>query len=320
MPRQDDQAPLPPRLLGSYGGRPGPTLVVVAGLHGNEPAGVIAFRRVAAQLAEAGVPLEGRLFGLRGNCRSLAAGVRYLDEDLNRMWARDLVAALDVAADPGTNPSQGKESAEATEQRELLAALEDVVAGARGGDVSVLDLHTTSSASAPFAVVGDAPASRRLAAELPIPHVRGLAALVPGTLKAFLAEGGMAAVGVEGGQHQAGASADRLAAVLRLALAATGSLGPGALPRLDADRAFLRAAAAGVPRELDLVYRHAISRADAFVMRPGFANFDAVAAGTPLADDRRGPVLAPMDGHLLMPLYQGLGDDGFFLVRPAGRS
>ncbi|MEO1085677.1 MAG: aspartoacylase, partial [Acidobacteriota bacterium] len=32
--------------------------------------------------------------------------------------------------------------------------------------------------------------------------------------------------------------------------------------------------------------------------------------------DRRGDILSPHDGLILMPLYQQQGEDGFFLVRP----
>jgi succinylglutamate desuccinylase len=34
-----------------------------------------------------------------------------------------------------------------------------------------------------------------------------------------------------------------------------------------------------------------------------------------VADDAHGPVLCPEDGLMLMPRYQGLGADGYFLVR-----
>ena len=41
------------RILGTYdSGRPGPTLLVMGGIHGNEPGGVIALRKVLATLHE----------------------------------------------------------------------------------------------------------------------------------------------------------------------------------------------------------------------------------------------------------------------------
>ena len=44
-----------------------------------------------------------------------------------------------------------------------------------------------------------------------------------------------------------------------------------------------------------------------------------VARGEVLAFDRGGPVVAPMTGRLLMPLYQQQGSDGFFVVRDVRR-
>ena len=54
---------------------------------------------------------------------------------------------------------------------------------------------------------------------------------------------------------------------------------------------------------------------DRYVTRPGFRNFQRIAAGEVIGDDRHGEVAAPEGGMLLMPLYQRLGEDGFFVVR-----
>ena len=60
--------------------------------------------------------------------------------------------------------------------------------------------------------------------------------------------------------------------------------------------------------------------ADRFLMNPGWASFRTVAANQALGVDRDGPVLAPEQGRLLMPLYQPTGSDGFFLMRPVPRA
>jgi hypothetical protein len=72
---------------------------------------------------------------------------------------------------------------------------------------------------------------------------------------------------------------------------------------------------AEVPGVLEVVYRHAVVEGDRFRMHPGFRSFQPVASGQVIADDARGPVAVPQDGYLLMPLYQKLGDDGFFVAR-----
>jgi succinylglutamate desuccinylase len=50
-------------------------------------------------------------------------------------------------------------------------------------------------------------------------------------------------------------------------------------------------------------------------MNTGFENFDPVKKGQVLAVDKNGPIRAVESGLILMPLYQKLGDDGFFLGR-----
>ena len=84
-----------PRELGRWEGhRPGPTLICLGGLHGNEPAGVIATRRVLAALRGRESDLKGQIIGVVGNRQALAADQRFLDHDLNRAWHSDRMARL----------------------------------------------------------------------------------------------------------------------------------------------------------------------------------------------------------------------------------
>jgi succinylglutamate desuccinylase len=69
---------------------------------------------------------------------------------------------------------------------------------------------------------------------------------------------------------------------------------------------------------LEILHRHAVEPGDGFRMEPSFVNFQSVAHGELLA--RAGAngeerIEAPRDGVLIMPLYQGQGQDGFFLGR-----
>ena len=49
-------------------------------------------------------------------------------------------------------------------------------------------------------------------------------------------------------------------------------------------------------------------------MLPGFEGFQKITAGQLLAYDDGVEVRAPMDGRILMPLYQQKGNEGFFIV------
>ena len=82
-------------LVGRFdSGNPGPTLIVVGGVHGSEPAGVKAGERVLERISDCGATLSGRIVFLRGNVDALAAGCRYIDMDLNRMWQPERVEAV----------------------------------------------------------------------------------------------------------------------------------------------------------------------------------------------------------------------------------
>ena len=82
------------RILGRHrGDEPGATLLCVAGVHGNEPGGVLALQRVFEQLRRLCPAFAGELVGLTGNLTALARGRRYVDTDLNRMWLGDRIEA-----------------------------------------------------------------------------------------------------------------------------------------------------------------------------------------------------------------------------------
>src|SRR4051812_4899971 len=124
------------REIGRAGGSlPGSSLVIVAGIHGNEPAGGGAARRGLARLERGDIDLRGELVIFAGNVAALQAGVRYHAKDLNRVWAPLHVEEV-RAAEGG--------DAEDNEQRELLAAIEAAIGRARG-KVHVADFHTSSA-------------------------------------------------------------------------------------------------------------------------------------------------------------------------------
>ncbi len=191
--------------------------------------------------------------------------------------------------------------------------MEKSFAAARG-PVALLDLHTTSGEGKPFAVFADTLRSRRFARRFPVPAILGLEENLEGTLADYVGVLGHVAVAFEGGQHRNPDSVSNLAAVVWIALAELMMVDP-ASAGVDRERARLRRATDGIPPILEVTYRHAIVPQDRFQMRPGFRSFDPVFAGQVIAEDARGSVGVPSDGFLLMPLYQKLGNDGFFVAR-----
>lgn len=304
-------------MLGVHrGDRPGPLLVCVAGVHGNEPAGVAALRKILSRLGEPGAPTtRGRFVALAGNMGALEESVRYLERDLNRQWTGVRANRLrDGSSERRRRRSLGPEG---YEQRSLLGALERELQVDRRGAAYLVDLHTTSGESTPFAIVGRRERCRRFARKFPVPRVRGLERYLPGMLSEWACRRGFASLTAEAGQHDAPSSVERHRAVVWTALAAAGIVGPESSPALAARR-LLADVSGGVPRRLDVRYRHAIVPGDGFRMKPGRRNFDPVRRGDVLAESREGDVVAPESGLLFLPLYQELGSDGFFLVQEAG--
>ena len=312
-------AALPDRRIARLvGAEPGPTLIVVGSLHGNEPAGAAGLQRALERLAGgggvAGPELRGEVVGLAGNLAALAQGTRYVEHDLNRLWTAERLAWVRAAdgerGGPGLTVEEGEMRALDAEIGRTLDA-----ARAAGRPVFLLDLHTTSGGGPAFCVLEDTLPMRRFGLELEAPLVLGLEEELSGTLTHWLADLGVVAVGFEAGQHEDPAAVDRAEAAVWLALEAAGCLARGARPEVAAARRRLAAERRSLPRVVEVRYRHPVTPGDGFRMAPGYVTFSRVRAGQALAVDHDGPVTTPQDGLLLMPLYQRQGDDGFFLVR-----
>ena len=284
------------------GSDPGPTLVIVGGIHGNEPAGVVAAGRVVSRLLEHRSRLRGEIILLRGNTRALERKVRYIDSDLNRQWI---------------DQPNNSEISESLERGELLEILREAAGRARG-DVYFVDLHTTSAAGKPFATVGDTLRNRRFALQFPITIVLGLEEQIDGTLLEYLNNLGAITMGFEAGQHEAPTSVDNHEALIFNAVVATGNFQREDLPEFLHHRLLLKRASGG-KRVVEIRHRHAIAPEHGFQMKPGFRNFQPVKRGQALARDRDGEIAALETGLILLPLYQKLGDDGFFLGRDVKR-
>jgi predicted deacylase len=288
------------------GARPGPTLISVAAIHGNEDAGIEAARRVLARLSR-GVHVRGEVIAFVGNVGAVNAGHRYRVRDLNRVWSDENVAALEMRP-------KATLDAEEREQLELLGAIRAAIARARG-PVFLVDLHTTSAHGIPFVLFGDTLSQRAFAGGIPLPLVLGLEEQVDGVLSSYWTRRGCTTFGVEGGQHRDPGSVDNLEAVLLIAAEAAGVVSRGALRETAEARALLESRRGKLPRVMEVVSRHAITPEDEFAMEPGFRNLDIARGSQLLARDRNGAIRAPRDGFVILPLYQGLGDDGFFWGR-----
>lgn len=288
-------------------GRPGLCLVVIAGLHGDERGGIVALERVCDAINTAQPKLNGRFVGLLGNLAARDAGKRYIARDLNRDWNEDSIAAL-RAQDPATD------SPEDTEQRELLDVL-NALEHEANRPVIFLDLHSTSADGPAFSCMPDTLINLRYALELPFPAILGLEETINGPLLGMLSDHGYPGVIVEGGQHEDEFTADILESCVWVLMARLGCLQPTDIPAFETHHARLAAIGAGLPRVLEIYYRHETHSDDGFTMVPGFRHYDRVRKGQLIAHDNTGEIRALKTGRIIMPSYKPGTDQGFFIAR-----
>ncbi|MCB9082487.1 MAG: succinylglutamate desuccinylase/aspartoacylase family protein [Lewinellaceae bacterium] len=306
------------RIIGKYSsGMPGgPLLVVMGAIHGNEPAGVDALRELFDRLDQEPrhnptFQFRGHLLAMIGNQAAYRSGERFITKDINRHWTPEHIQWL-------RQQSPADLQNEDAEMSALVTIIEDHLRLWQPTRLIILDLHTTSVQGGIFAISRDDPAGIRLAMGLHAPVITGMLGGLRGTMLHYFTEAHFplptTPLAFEAGHHQ-----DPLAVRRHLAAVINCMRSLGCVRPQDVDNEhdnLLLEYSQQLPRVSRLIYSHGISAEDNFTMLPGFHNFQPIYAGQVLAQDKRGWVVAPEDGLLLMPLYQKQGSEGFFLVRP----
>ncbi len=280
-------------------------MVITGGLHGNEPAGVIAAEEVLRILARKADVLRGRVVAFCGNRVALARGLRYVARDLNRGWQSSELDGLHARAPDAM-------SEEDREQAELHAEIIALERPER--PLLFLDLHTTSGPTEPFLCFADTPDNRAVASALPVNVVLGLERTLHGSLLSWAEARGHGGVSFEAGQHLDPAAARRHSAAIWLFLLACGALDAQQVPD-EAEHVAVLTRSSARSKVVEVRHRHVVEEGDDFEMLDGFVGFDPIEAGQIVARDRHGPVRSPETGLMLMPRYQGKGEDGFFVAR-----
>ena len=304
------------RLIGTYSeGIEGPLIFVVAGMHGNEKAGIKAAEWLLKMLEVEHITrphfsFRGTLVALIGNVAACRQGVRYVERDLNRIWIPTRIKAL---MDGHSAPYCHEES----EMVDLIKEMTTYLSLTDYTQIIVVDLHTTSAKGGIFAVPSESHQSLQLALQLHAPVVTGLIAGIKGAALQYfdaLSWGKpAAAISFEAGEHQDPQSVYIAIAALIHILRYTGCIKPEDVESRHLQ--ILEDSSRGLPVLSTLNYIHKIDSPDQFEMQPGFYNFQPIKKNTLLATHMDKPIYCPYDAYLLMPLYQKKGQDGFFLVQ-----
>ena len=299
------------RIIGRLtGNRPGPNLICLAGMHGNEPAGVLALESIFENLSDKQHLLRGTFTAIRGNLNALRLPKRFVDEDLNRIWK-----LRDMEILTGQQEGELTWSHEREEQRELYDFLAPLLALPKAATY-LMDLHTTSADSIPFVIMSDTLRNRKFGMAIPAPVILGLEEYLDGTLINYVDELSLQAIAFEAGQHDDPKSIARHVAAIWIALCSAGCLERHQTPAYLPSMELLRQASTGHPKVFDIRYRYEIKPNETFVMQPGYSNFQAIQANTSVAISNGKTVRTTISGSIFMPLYQDQGSDGFFIVRP----
>lgn len=258
-------------------GRPGPTLLVLGGVHGDEPCGVELVERTASE-PSAFAPRRGKIVCALGNPAAIAAKKRFVTHNLNRLF---------LPSDEG-NPCTCPEHERARQLRPLL----------RSADV-LLDIHASyTPKSEPFLICERN--ALPIVLGVPVPTVCfGFDAVQPGGTDYFMNAAGKIGICVECG-YLGDASNDiaerSLLAVMRGMGMADGD-GVG-----DAKKTLLEATLLYVTREN-------------FRVASPFADFDRVRRGEIIGHDGAEPVLAEDDASILFARdCGGPGEEAFVLL------
>lgn len=313
------EASVTDRIIGRYTGEErGPLLIVIAGMHGNEPAGIEALESIFGLIhlekeLNAHFTFSGRIVGVRGNLQALLRGERYIERDFNRAWTPENIQRVLKAR-------KDELQYEDRELRELLDLVQKEIEAYKPNWLVMLDLHTTAAQGGIFSIARDEDRSVHIAVELHAPVIIGMLKGLRGTTLHYFKEENLGvpttAVAFEGGQHQDPVAVNRIIAAITNCLRTIGCVKAEDVE--NRHDVLLQEYSAGLPKVASLLYRHEISPEDKFRMLPGFENFQHVKKGQQLAQDRHGPIYAKYDALILMPLYQKQGDDGFFLIQPEG--
>lgn len=298
------------REIGHFGNsKTGPTIVVFAGIHGNEPSGVFALKSIFSTLENIKPEFKGHFIALAGNTPALERGKRYIKQDLNRVWHSDIIHKIknNGLDDDAIMPE--------LEQQIKIYKYIDTIFKKYNSPYYFIDLHTTSSDSVPFITINDTIRNRNFALEFPLPVILGIEEFLSGTVLSYVNELGPIALGFEAGNHDVLSSIDNHISCLWLTLVAAGCLQKEDVPNYAKHYEQLKNQSPDSNKVFEIRFRHQRTEVENFIMDPGYENFHSVKKNQHLAKNINGDLSAPESGRIFLPLYQEMGDDGYFIIR-----
>lgn len=282
------------------------TLVFIAGMHGNEPTGVVALKQILDHFENQDLPWKGDVYGFLGNVKALQKNQRFIDQDLNRLWKPENIDQL-------ADRTLDCKCAEQEEQYALYDLLWPLLKSDK--PVHIIDLHTTSSHSVPFITINRVPINKNYSLKFPIPIVMGIEEYIHGPLLAFTNNNETVSLAFEAGQHDDVQSLENHFSFIYVSLVISGAIGKKHLPDFNFHWKRLTKRGRDTKGLYEISYKQSLQENDGFKMKAGYENFDIIYKNEILAEDLSGPITSETDGRIFMPLYQSQGSDGFFVIK-----
>ncbi len=289
------------------GKKPGPIVIFLAGIHGNEPSGVFALKRVTDRIKANGWLQSGEIYAITGHLWALETQVRFDKEDLNRQWTHERLAKVNGLPDELCTRDE-------LEQKALYALISEILR-THEGPFYFMDLHTTSSETIPFMTVNDSLLNRAFTKQYPLPIVLGIEEYLTGPILSYINELGYVAFGYEGGQHDDLSSIENHESFIYLTLAFCQMVDRSAI-HFDHHFELLKRHSLHTKKFYEILHRQHVTPGDTFKMNPGYVNFQRIHAGEQLATARGKQIQTTRSGRIFMPLYQCQGEDGFYVIQP----
>nr|WP_290427063.1 succinylglutamate desuccinylase/aspartoacylase family protein [Algoriphagus limi] len=285
---------------------PGPQLIFFGGIHGNEPSGVYALKNIIQKIRDEKIPLKGKITAIAGNLWALKRKERFQKKDLNRLWTKKNVEALDHGHFTPSNEDE-------EQFVELHDLIQEIIAH-QSGPLYFFDLHTTSSQSIPFIPVNDSLINRNFANLFPVPLILGIEEYIEGPVLSYINDLGYVSFGFEAGQHKDPISVYNHEIFIQLALAFSGACSEADM-NVNQHLEFWGKKYGPYEHFYEIIFRFHVNQKIPFQMMPGFESFRGVKKGEKLAVYGNEDIFAHKNTQIFMPLYQSKGEDGFFLIR-----
>jgi succinylglutamate desuccinylase len=296
------------RVIGNYHtGESKKTILFICGIHGNETSGKQALENIFNHLEQNSIEINGNIIGIQGNLQAIEKKERFVDEDLNRIWSQKNINSL--------LKTENNIISEYTELKKIHSIIETIIQKKKKNNLVIVDLHNTSSPNGLFTIVNNKK-EEKIASFMKIPCITKLFTKVRGSLVQYYNYKGITSLVFEGGAIGDPASIHNHESGIYRMLEKMKFITIQNIPKnilekekkieLFSKRKF---------QKYEVKYIHKINPTDNFIMKVDINNFQKIKKNETIGFDKNGEIKSPINGKILMPLYQSKGSEGFYIIQ-----